>query len=306
LVCGISAFIISLARGCSETIGNAASYFKIMVSTFDLEIRADIEYILNNVPIVFKYLDCEGSKAMLSNSNLAFKNPVSFNDPYDCYIGLINFDRIPETYRQNLIARFSHLIDPSVLSVIQKELTLSSDERISKLFKDILWKREFSSAGISCFSEEFDNLLMWSHYSKSHTGACIGVDLRYMYGYLRERIPALIKVKYTDEFEKKDYFINTKDSLINCFRTKSALWHYEKEIRIVLFQLIFNQDNRCLIPFGKEIISTVYLGSKISPSDEKDILFICRKNYPKIKVHKMKLDDENSFSLIPQEINIES
>ena len=135
---------------------------------------------------------------------------------------------------------------------------------------------------------------MWSHYSNSHKGVCIGLDLKKkLYASIKDMVPALLKVKYTNKLEKINYFSHTKDALINCFRTKSELWEYEKEIRIALFDLTFDKNNHYLIPFKKEILTELYLGSMIPQEDEQEILLICRQNYPNTKIYKMKLDNES-------------
>lgn len=224
----------------------------------DEEIREDLRYINDKVTTIFKHLDWKGCIATLSNSKLLFNNPTSFNDPYDCYKGLINFDNIPETYRQHIISRFSHILKTSS-KVVLEELNKTPNEEISRMFKDKLFPKEMSDLGITCFSEDFKNLLMWSHYSDSHKGVCVGFDLRQLYTYLKGKEPALIKVKYTDKLEQIDYFVEPKKAFINCFRTRSRLWKYEKEIRIVLFQLAVDQTKKTLIPFGKEVITQIII-----------------------------------------------
>lgn len=34
-----------------------------------------------------------------------------------------------------------------------------------------------SEIGLLCFSRNWDNLLLWSHYGRSHTGICLGFDI---------------------------------------------------------------------------------------------------------------------------------
>ena len=93
-------------------------------------------YILTKVPTLYKYLDCKGTRAMLSNSNLLFKNPYFYNDPYDCYIGLIDFDNIPENYRQNLHSKFSDELKSSEL--VLKILNVIPDKEMSRMYKEII------------------------------------------------------------------------------------------------------------------------------------------------------------------------
>ena len=94
---------------------------------------------------------------------------------------------------------------------------------------------------------------------------------------------------------------NFPEALINLFRTKSILWSYEKEIRIVIFKLKHDKDNRSFVKFKKEAINEVYLGSKIKPDDEQNIISICKREYPWLKIFKMQLAD-CEFKLIPRSV----
>ena len=45
--------------------------------------------------VLYKYLDIEGAKMMLSNKTLQFTNAMQFNDPFDCDPNLIDFSKVP-------------------------------------------------------------------------------------------------------------------------------------------------------------------------------------------------------------------
>lgn len=140
---------------------------------------------------------------------------------------------------------------------------------------------------------------MWSHYSNAHKGLCIGFDLRKLYLSIENFHPALIKVIYTDEFIRTDYFTNTKEAIGNWYRFKSDCWSYEKEIRIVLTNLGLDSTKQIYIPINKESISTIYLGSKIESKDENHIRSMCAEQLPETIVLKMRLKND-SFNLIPE------
>lgn len=265
----------------------------------DKEIREDLEYIANR-RIIYKYLDQSGGIAMLQNSTLLFKNPKYFNDPYDCYEGLIGFDLVPDTYRQTVLRRNASILSPSQLREVTEALNTTTDEQMSGTYKNILMGSEISHVGICCLSENFDNLLMWSHYTGKHQGVCLGLDVIMLRQYIAALYPVLIKVKYSQTFKKEEFFVDHRKALSNCFKTKAELWEYEKEIRIVLFQLTLNEDHQFLLNIGREVITEVYLGSEMQPEVEQDIISICKESYPAARIYKMKLAD-NSFSLIPEE-----
>ena len=79
-------------------------------SMFEQDLITEIQTLLKNVSILYKYVDFNGGLELLSNSNLLIKNPTQFNDPYDCFPGLIDFDKMPDDYIKYLINKYdSHL-----------------------------------------------------------------------------------------------------------------------------------------------------------------------------------------------------
>jgi hypothetical protein len=260
---------------------------------FEDEKRTELNYIISNVPILYKYSRIESLESIVLNSSIVFKNPTLFNDPYDCYPGLINFDFLPDNFRQYLIEKYKPFLNPEIIKRVEN----SSDNEVVSSFRDLAFPTELSNIAITCFSEKFDNLLMWSHYSNAHKGICIGFDLRKLYLSIENFHPALIKVKYTDEFVRTDYFTNTEEAISNWYRFKSECWSYEKEIRIILTNLGLDSTKQIYIPINKESINTIYLGSKIESKDENHIRSLCTNQIPEAKVLKMHLKND-SFNLI--------
>ena len=58
-------------------------------------------------PILYKYLDIDGAKKMLSNSNLQYTNATKFNDPFDSHPSLIDFSKVPD--RKSTRLNSSHI-----------------------------------------------------------------------------------------------------------------------------------------------------------------------------------------------------
>jgi hypothetical protein len=90
-------------------------------------------------------------------------------------------------------------------------------------------KDQNSKTGLLCFSGNWKNPVLWSHYAEKHKGVCLGFDLRE---------GTFEKVKYEDkrlgsELNKNDDDPTglpkvLKEALL-C--TKSHHWKYEEEIR---------------------------------------------------------------------------
>ena len=268
---------------------------KSNIAMFDDEKREELNYIDKNVPILYKYTRVESFESMVSNSSLAFKNPSLFNDPYDCYPNLINFESVPDNFRQYYIEKYRPFLSPEIIKRVQN----SSDNEVVSSFRDIGFSNELSKIAISCFSEEFDNMLMWSHYSGSHKGVCIGFNLRKLYLAIKSYYPALVKVKYNNKFIRTDYFRNPKEAIGNWYRFKSDCWSYEKEIRIVLTNLTLDSTKQIYIPITKETISSVYVGSSTESKNESKIRSICLEQLPGAKIYKMCLK-KDSFNLFTE------
>ena len=268
---------------------------KSNIAMFDDEKREELNYIDKNVPILYKYTRVESFESMVSNSSLAFKNPSLFNDPYDCYPNLINFESVPDNFRQYYIEKYRPFLSPEIIKRVQN----SSDNEVVSSFRDIGFSNELSKIAISCFSEEFDNMLMWSHYSGSHKGVCIGFNLRKLYLAIKSYYPALVKVKYNNKFIRTDYFRNPKEAIGNWYRFKSDCWSYEKEIRIVLTNLTLDSTKQIYIPITKETISSVYVGYSTESKNESKIRSICLEQLPGAKIYKMCLK-KDSFNLITE------
>lgn len=212
---------------------------------------------------------------------------------------LISFEKVPLNFRQNIIDRFRPFLSDTKVTEIIKQLETKPDIEITKIFRDEAFPIEQSALAVTCFSEKNDNLLMWSHYSDSHRGICLGFDLQKLYLNFKKYHPALIKVKYTDQLERIDYFSEKKKAIINWFRIKSDSWSYEKEVRIVLTNLKMDPTKHIAIPFDTETINSIYLGTNIKPGDENTIRLLAFNKLPKAKIFNMRLK-EDSFSLIPE------
>ena len=83
--------------------------------------------------------------------------------------------------------------------------------------------------GILCFSRNWDNLLLWSHYGDSHTGICMGFDIpegslgwNYDTDVLYQ--PNLLQIRRPED-------VNF-DLASRLFRTKHESWSYEQEVRM--------------------------------------------------------------------------
>jgi hypothetical protein len=268
------------------------------------DIQKDIERLLREVPVIYQYMPFEGAKMLLENMTIMAKNPVEFNDPYDCDLELLDLNSASKERSKKSIEIFNSQLSPEEQHKIIDFENLT-DEKVIEMYKNYALPNFAKTIGVACFSEKGDNSLMWSHYTRSHKGICVGFDLAKLYFSLRSLKKdelALIKVDYTNTFKPFDYFKDYNAAIYHWIRTKSDIWSYEEEVRILFTNLIFNAHNKFLFEFDKRAIAEIYLGSKMLHEEEGWIKEFSRINLEKVKIFKMT-KPTHSFKLYAKEIN---
>jgi hypothetical protein len=141
---------------------------------------------------VYKFTCADYGISNLEKKRLKLSTIADLNDPFDlCPIDTSN---------------------PAVSSAVNA---------LSLLF----WKE----TGILCFSRNWDNLLLWSHYGASHTGVCFGFDIsegdpgaNFDTDVLYQ--PGLLQIRFPQD-------VNF-DLANRMMRTKHESWSYEQEVRM--------------------------------------------------------------------------
>lgn len=166
----------------------------------------------NIYPILFKYLDVNGAKAMLSNSNIQFTNATKLNDPFDCHPGLVsNSNELHNISSERLI-----------------EL-MEAGKRIGELGYSPSEFRDYTY--VCSFSKNFDSILMWSYYTKNHQGICIGLNKHNLNKY----VPYIdFDVQYPDSLTKYNWAIgDSKGAFKHQLATKAPEWKHENKVKIL-------------------------------------------------------------------------
>ncbi len=182
----------------------------------------------------------------IKNHALWFNTINSFNDPFDIYPAY----KMDEEERQQAMLLFQKTkdIDIGVAATFTAE-ELSVLERLQDRFMPV----ENSKSGVTCFSEERDNIIMWSHYANSHKGLCLGFDITEnskIGDFLDETIVAdtygstvstpcnvpctgkIYKINYNET--RPQLIIGKKEPQTEFLEVKFIQWAYEKEWRIML------------------------------------------------------------------------
>jgi hypothetical protein len=213
---------------------------------------------------VFKYF---GTKEIhlesLKEKYLYHSDYVYFNDPFDCNIELINFEKTGKSKKED------------------------------KLEDDI--RNKFSSIGVCCFTRNVNSILMWSHYASNHKGFCVE------YNY-NSRINGInpLDVNYSNSFVKADFYKDKQDALFHMVFTKAKQWEYEEELRSINSH--FTDNNSRKVPFLKEDIRAIYMGVNCYESTRVEIVEIANLVFNgKITLFQGELSDSN-FEIVWKEM----
>lgn len=201
-----------------------------------------------------------------------YASPASFNDPLDCKIFSIECDssieelrtiyarlKLPRTLRRakNGIEDFNSkksmlpLLEEMAKTIVINDFNnihyrstdpdyiCSPEEAEAGILTSYINSelQEHYSKGVSCFSTDGKNMLMWSHYGDEHKGVCIG------YSKDRRPIPDLKPVLYGKQNKIKTSSIysafvqnnETEKTMIESeiLLRKHSAWRYEKEYRLL-------------------------------------------------------------------------
>ena len=219
----------------------------------------------------------------LINSELWFSAPTSFNDPFDCQISdqtEWTDELILEYVTKTSIANGEN-IDPQMVVNLNQKNPGSFNEFFTRNFKKTL-----STIGVTCFLQKPDNLLLWAHYSASHTGVCLKFDITQD----PELFALTFAVKYADKYPSFDYFKEREQLANKVILTKSNHWGYENEVRTL-------QKKSGSYPFNKSCLKEIIFGCNAAQSEIKTIRnIITSANYPDLKLRQVKLLN-NAFDI---------
>lgn len=253
--------------------------------------------IINDIQlpeVLYKYRDWSNvnHKSLITKQEIYLSAPNSFNDPFDCKIptrwDLMTQDEFDQRNEELLeigrkVSYPNKINRKDLIKHLQSKGIWWSRENIKKQGKDYFDKISGLSGVISLTSKA-DNILMWSHYSNSHSGFCVGFDT--------EKILKLTcfdfigKVNYSKPYPiiKAAYDIDLR-YFLEMF-SKSSDWEYEDEYRITKRHM----DSR-VVKLPKDTIKEIILGCSINDIDKKELTTQIQTNLPHVKIKQAELKE---------------
>ncbi len=210
----------------------------------------------------------------LVNSELWFGNPLHFNDPLDCCINIKFSGTLEGVDLENFYEDYNRIM-PEKVEINSKLTLVGVDETIFendyKNFYDYCAKRYL---GMTCFSKEYEQPLMWSHYADSHKGLVLMFNQHMMFDESQK--VNFIEVKYPKQIEavnqSKTKLIENKFdfSIDDVIGTKYPFWAYEKEVRAYVSNEEPNIEK--LIKFNTDSLYGIIFGSQTTKKDKEFIM----------------------------------
>lgn len=273
--------------------------------------------------ILYKYRRCqEHSFENLRNKVVWCGTLDNYNDPYEGYTTIHFLPIYKEFLNMNTSGHYNEVLnrlnsEREVAAFAASELKMPFEqitrqiseqkkfqEEHNKSFRD----RHRQDTAICSFAEDYDNRLMWSHYTNDYKGFCIGYETEqvkkflYKVEYKNEIFDIsndIIKIMTQPEDAKFD---NKKSKPNQMVIQKDSIWNYEKEWRLInpiteitIKNLNFNEDIKRNKGYTYPLEpSVIYLGTKISEEDKNQLMEIAKEQ--EITVNQMIMD-ENKYQL---------
>ncbi|MDO9067436.1 MAG: DUF2971 domain-containing protein [Deltaproteobacteria bacterium] len=274
------------------------------------------DFAHNQIDSLFKYSPIETAIKILSNGTFRYSSPFTFNDPFDIQTELhfpFNINHLPQIIldRMNELITddFNVAIDPNdswgkIFTFLRnkhiegdysllrlKEFAIPLLEYLCNIIEQTRaqynqeWEKELKKIKIFCLSENYQNILMWSHYAQYHTGVCFKLKVM---PNMDNTICAARKVNYCEQppafFTVKDWvdsvLLNKQIDVGNIYReyplVKYNIWKYEEEWR-VWAPFDESQDKTYHdMPIYNNEIEAIYIGAKADLDLSKKIIKLGR------------------------------
>ena len=242
------------------------------------------------------YFDPEGNflKGLKANT-IFFSDPKKFNDPFDSNPNLIRIiiGEGPETTQA-----INRLFKDAPTDIQEEAKLYSEDQHRSMIIMSYkkTMNNLYSKIGVSSFSENYDNNVMWHYYAKEHTRFVLEFDAN------SDFFKRKFAVNYTKDFPliigNELGMEGESISLANkVFLNKSPEWAHETEWRLL------GDGVGKSISYIPNTLLGIYLGKDCS--DQNELLIRSNLNNDSlsyVKLMKMKIKDF-SFKLEPIELN---
>ncbi len=173
---------------------------------------------------------------LLREQTIWCSNPATFNDPWDCK-PFFNTEALrDEGERERHIEWYAEItrvhrpdIPPDFIARTQQQLRdnpVLLTERIVKASME-MWPAVAERYRVYCLGPDIHNTLMWALYADNHRGVCLEFSTR------NTVMCCALGVQYSRDFPITRAYSNDDVENLVPLLTKSDVWSYEREYRLV-------------------------------------------------------------------------
>lgn len=160
-------------------------------------------------------------------------------------------------------AQFTKMNDP-MEGFYEPSAVLQEEQDYRYIVNDVLNSK--AGLGIACFTETYEDVLMWTHYAGNYSGMCVSYDTPSLLDGL-PNTASLARVAYADAppLLFPEQVNNSYNAAVRVLSTKKYNWAYEREWRV-------------LAPIGRvqtgrfQCVRRIYFGSRVSNDHRSRIL----------------------------------
>jgi len=159
--------------------------------------------------------------------------PGKLNDPWDCrpWFNTSQLLDNPTLLQDYLDAAYNNLtvhVPEGIKRLHDQKMHADPEafrDELAGLSRSV--QAEIARRRIYCLTPIPDNILMWSHYADNHRGISLEFDATVQLFW------TALQVQYTKEYPAIPPYNLNPDHVANAILTKSDVWQYEQEFRIM-------------------------------------------------------------------------
>lgn len=280
--------------------------FDCIISTSKEEIDKTFDLFVN-----YKLFECLYQKLIKQNKKATRNKLLAKIDTANIFNEAL-FISENKTYKKQLYLEPLTALAYVYLKKKKNELRSEFKNEMRKAFESVRNK-----VVVSCFGRSCDSILMWSHYSNMHKGACLEYEIDdsdFNSISYKTEIPVFqlnkaFEIILAHEFLEEEVDNTNKEYrfIIEPLLTKSADWEYEKEVRCIyskkklnpkITEIFDEKDNKTKLLLSMPPIKNIYIGCKA----EKKFIVDIKRISGDIPIIKMKMKD-NEYGVEPELTN---
>jgi len=237
---------------------------------------------------------------LLTHNKVYFPSAAGLNDPFDSnvpfVIGTGTEQQVKDFFKRGLTLQYPSLNDAQIETMSDSLYSMGahSNPVANQSMRKHIRDYTVATYGIFALSTKADQILMWSHYSNSHSGFVVAYDrakmMDFFYNHHKStgELIALEEVSYSTTFPSWNALTASPvEKMKNLLLVKSTDWGYEEEYR-----LIFHNGANKHVIIDDSIIDHVILGCQISDSDKSTIVSILKSKATKIKLRQASMKED--------------